>query len=88
MPTVENAHLRVADDITQLVGQTPLLQLKKIVPSGSAEVFAKLEYLNPGGSVKDRAAVGIIERAEQDGNCGQAVPSSRRLLGTQASDLR
>jgi len=67
MPTVENAHLRVADDITQLVGQTPLLQLKKIVPSGSAEVFAKLEYLNPGGSVKDRAAVGIIERAEQDG---------------------
>ena len=67
MPTVENAHLRVADDITQLVGQTPLLQLKKIVPSGSADVFAKLEYLNPGGSVKDRAAVGIIERAEKDG---------------------
>ena len=67
MPTVENAHLRVADDITQLVGQTPLLQLKKIVPSGSADVFAKLEYLNPGGSVKDRAAVGIIEQAEKDG---------------------
>jgi len=67
MPTVENAHLRVADDITQLVGQTPLLQLKKIVPNGSADVFAKLEYLNPGGSVKDRAAVGIIERAEKDG---------------------
>ena len=67
MPTVENAHLRVADDITQLVGQTPLLQLKKIVPSGSADVFAKLEYLNPGGSVKDRAAVGIIQRAEKDG---------------------
>src|SRR6478672_8346842 len=44
-----------------------MLHLRKIVPSGSAEVFAKLEYLNPGGSVKDRAAVGIIERAEQDG---------------------
>ncbi len=63
----KTAHLRVADDITQLVGQTPLLQLKKIVPSGSGDIFAKLEYLNPGGSVKDRAAVGIIERAEKDG---------------------
>ena len=59
--------LRVADDITQLVGETPMLQLKRLVPAGSADVFAKLEYLNPGGSVKDRAAIGIIRRAEQDG---------------------
>lgn len=61
------SHLRVADDITQLVGETPMLRLKRLVPSGSAEVFAKLEYLNPGGSVKDRAAIGIIRRAEKDG---------------------
>ena len=61
------SRLRVADDITQLVGETPMLQLKRLVPSGSADVFAKLEYLNPGGSVKDRAAIGIIKRAEQDG---------------------
>ena len=61
------SRLRVADDITQLVGETPMLQLKRIVPSGSADVFAKLEYLNPGGSVKDRAAIGIIRRAEQEG---------------------
>jgi cysteine synthase len=67
MRTAENSHLRVADDITQLVGHTPLLQLRKIVPPGSGDIFAKLEYLNPGGSVKDRAAVGIIERAEKDG---------------------
>jgi len=59
--------LRVADDITELVGETPLLKLKRLVPAGSADVFAKLEYLNPGGSVKDRAAIGIIRRAEQDG---------------------
>jgi cysteine synthase A len=59
--------LRVADDITQLVGDTPMLQLKRLVPPGSADVFAKLEYLNPGGSVKDRAAIGIIRRAEQEG---------------------
>ncbi len=61
------SHLRVADDITQLVGSTPMLQLKRLVPSGAADVFAKLEYLNPGGSVKDRAAIGIIRRAEAEG---------------------
>jgi cysteine synthase A len=61
------SRLRVADDITQLVGETPMLQLKRIVPKGSADLFAKLEYLNPGGSVKDRAAIGIIRRAEQEG---------------------
>ena len=61
------SRLRVADDITQLVGETPMLQLKRLVPAGSATVFAKLEYLNPGGSVKDRAAIGIIRQAERDG---------------------
>src|SRR5713226_7867367 len=43
-----------------------MLQLMRLVPAGSADVFAKLEYLNPGGSVKDRAAIGIIRRAEQE----------------------
>jgi len=61
------SRLRVADDITELVGETPMLQFKRLVPHGSAGVFAKLEYLNPGGSVKDRAAIGIIKRAEADG---------------------
>ena len=44
-----------------------MLRLTRLVPAGSADIYAKLEYLNPGGSVKDRAAVGIIRRAEQDG---------------------
>jgi cysteine synthase A len=61
------SRLRVADDITQLVGETPMLQLRRLVPTGAADVFAKLEYLNPGGSVKDRAAIGIIRRAEAQG---------------------
>jgi len=65
------SRLRVADDITQLVGETPMLQLKRLVPPGSADVFAKLEYLNPGGSVKDRAAIVIIRRAEQEGKLVQ-----------------
>lgn len=63
----EVSRLEVADDITQLVGGTPMLRLKRLVPAGSADIFAKLEYLNPGGSVKDRAAIGIIRRAEQEG---------------------
>ncbi len=67
MKTAEAAHLRVADDITQLVGETPMLRLRRVVPAGAAEVFAKLEYLNPGGSVKDRAAIGMIRRAEEEG---------------------
>ncbi len=65
---IDRTHLRVSDDITKLVGQTPILQLKKLVPPGSADVFAKLEYLNPGGSVKDRAAIGMIRRAEEQGH--------------------
>lgn len=67
MPISSNTCLRVADDITELVGQTPMLRLKRLVPKNSADVFAKLEYLNPGGSVKDRAAIGIIRRAEKEG---------------------
>jgi cysteine synthase A len=65
--TTSTSRLRVSDDITKLVGDTPMLQLRKIVPPGSADIFAKLEYLNPGGSVKDRAAIGMIERAEREG---------------------
>jgi cysteine synthase A len=57
----------VADDITDLVGQTPMLRLRRLAPENGADVFAKLEYLNPGGSVKDRAAIGIIQRAEKQG---------------------
>lgn len=67
MKSSEISRLAVADDITALVGGTPILRLKRLVASGSADIFAKLEYLNPGGSVKDRAAIGIIRRAEQEG---------------------
>jgi len=78
------SRLRVADDITQLVGETPMLQLKRLVPAGSAEVFAKLEYLNPGGSLKDRAAIGIIRRAEYEGKlkpCGTIVEATAGNTG-------
>src|SRR4051794_8492721 len=67
MTTALETTARVAGAITDLVGQTPMLQLRRLAPAGAADVFAKLEYLNPGGSVKDRAAIGIIEQAERDG---------------------
>jgi cysteine synthase A len=59
--------LRVADDITQLVGSTPMLRLGRIAPRPAAALFAKLEFLNPGGSIKDRAALGMILDAEARG---------------------
>lgn len=58
--------LLVAENIIELVGGTPMLHLRKMVPAGAAAVFVKLENLNPGGSVKDRAAIGMIERAEKE----------------------
>lgn len=57
----------IAENITELVGQTPMLHLRRLAPEGSADVYAKLEYMNPGGSIKDRAAVGMIQRAEAEG---------------------
>jgi cysteine synthase A len=67
VPILSNCRLRVTDDITDLVGQTPMLRLTRLTPPTAADVYAKLEYLNPGGSVKDRAAIGIIRNAERDG---------------------
>jgi cysteine synthase A len=59
--------LRVSESILDLVGRTPLLRLTKLEPSGGAQIWAKLEYLNPGGSLKDRAAIGMVLAAERDG---------------------
>jgi cysteine synthase A len=59
--------LRVAEDITELMGQTPMLHLRRVAGRDSADVYAKLEFLNPGGSVKDRAALGMILDAERRG---------------------
>jgi cysteine synthase len=67
VPTSSSTCLRVAENINELVGQTPMLHLRRLEPAGGGQVFAKLEYLNPGGSVKDRAAIGIIQQAERDG---------------------
>jgi cysteine synthase A len=62
-----NEKLRVATSVTDLIGCTPLLRIGRLAGPDSAEVFAKLEFLNPGGSIKDRAALGMILEAEQQG---------------------
>jgi cysteine synthase A len=66
-PPNTDAFRRVADDTMQLVGNTPIVRLGRISPAGGASVYAKLEFLNPGGSIKDRAALGMILDAEQRG---------------------
>lgn len=58
---------KVVNNVTELIGGTPLVRLNRVVPKGSAEVYVKLEYQNPGSSVKDRIAISIIEDAEQSG---------------------
>ena len=54
-------------DVLELVGATPIVRLDKLSPRGGAQILAKLEYLNPGGSVKDRIGLPMIEAAERDG---------------------
>src|SRR3954467_8017791 len=65
-PSIGSA-LRVAEDVTDLMGQTPMLHLHRIAGPSLAAVYAKLEFLNPGGSIKDRAALGMILDAEKRG---------------------
>ena len=53
--------------LLELVGHTPLVRLQNVVPDGAATLLAKLEYLNPGGSVKDRIAITMVDAAEREG---------------------
>ncbi|HKR11043.1 MAG TPA: cysteine synthase family protein [Pyrinomonadaceae bacterium] len=59
--------LGVAESVIDLIGQTPLLHISRFAPPPLAGVYAKIEWLNPGGSIKDRAALGMILDAEEKG---------------------
>jgi cystathionine beta-synthase len=59
--------MRIARHISELIGNTPLVELTSVVPEGAGRVVAKVEYLNPGGSSKDRIAVKMIDAAEASG---------------------
>ena len=58
---------RIANSIVELIGQTPVVKLNHIVDENSADVYLKLEYMNPGSSVKDRIALAMVEAAEKSG---------------------
>jgi len=59
--------MRIAQHISDLIGGTPLVRLNSVIPAGAGTVVAKVEYLNPGGSAKDRIAVKMIDAAEAGG---------------------
>lgn len=59
--------MRVVDSIMDLIGQTPLVRLQRMVQSGMANIYVKVESFNPGGSIKDRIAWGMIQEAEKRG---------------------
>ena len=59
--------MAIYNNITELIGKTPIVKLNNIVPEGAADVYVKLEAFNPGSSVKDRIALSMIEKAEQEG---------------------
>ena len=64
LPVMES---RVCESVVDAVGNTPMVRLARFVPGGPAEVYAKVEFLNPMGSIKDRLARHFIESAEKDG---------------------
>ena len=59
---------KLYNNITELIGNTPIVKLNHLVPEDAADVYVKLEAFNPGSSVKDRIALSMIEAAEQHGN--------------------
>jgi cysteine synthase A len=71
--------VRTASDVTQLIGNTPLLHLRQVSERTGCTILGKAEFLNPGGSVKDRTALGIIRAAQQS---GELQPGGRIVEGT------
>ena len=67
VPTATENKMKIAKDITQLIGNTPLVRLNKLSKNCPAEIVLKLEFYNPLGSVKDRIGLAMIEAAEKAG---------------------
>jgi cysteine synthase A len=71
--------VHIATDVTQLIGNTPLLHLKQVSEQTGCTILGKAEFLNPGGSIKDRTALGILRAAEKS---GELQPGGRIVEGT------
>ena len=63
------------DYVTQIIGNTPVVKLRNVVDDDAADIYVKLEYQNPGGSVKDRIALAMIEKAEREGKLNLVIQS-------------
>lgn len=61
------------DNITQIIGGTPVVKLRNVVDDNAADVYVKLEYQNPGGSVKDRIALAMIEKQSEKAKLNLAI---------------
>lgn len=73
--------------MTEVVGNTPLVQLRKVLPEGCADVFVKLEWFNPTGSYKDRMALSMIEQAEDRGDLQPGMTVVEYTGGSTGSSL-
>src|SRR5690625_1169388 len=60
--------MKTAENIAELIGETPIVKLKRSAIDTGADIYAKLEFMNPGSSVKDRIALSMIEAAEKEGS--------------------
>ena len=74
--------MQYAENVLELIGHTPLVKLHSVTEGIEATVLVKVEYLNPGGSVKDRIALKMIEEAEREGLLGPGRPTPRPGRGS------
>ncbi len=79
--------MKIGRSMTEVVGGTPVVQLRKVVPEGAAEVFVKLEWFNPTGSYKDRMALAMIEEAERRGDLRAGMTVLEYTAGSTGSSL-
>lgn len=79
--------MSISSNVLESIGNTPIVQLRKFVPPGSARILAKLEWANPTGSMKDRMAKAVIERAEADGRLQSGYTVVEYTGGTTGTSL-
>ena len=79
---------KVYNNISETIGNTPLVKLNSLTDENSADVYVKLEFMNPGSSVKDRIALAMIEAAEKAGHLTKDTTIVEPTSGTRESVLR
>ncbi|CAH2904004.1 MAG: Cysteine synthase (EC [uncultured Paraburkholderia sp.] len=79
---MKTSNLRIVRSLREAIGRTPLYRTKYLSKNPSVEIYLKLEFLNPGGSIKDRTALGMIDQAEQDGR----LRSNSRIIESSSGN--